>query len=169
MRTAALLAAKANDALMESCVRLDDVLDDVSLSAGAAAREMNDLRNAVGEAALADSRLVSEMNDLRTAVAENTIAVNTLAGRVNDLRSSFVTAALAAAALGKASDAAGGRAAVAGAGMRLFGTGIRVGATAIHAMVSGFIEFLAVAIPAAIAAGRGLPRGLRAPAGCTST
>ena len=153
MRTAALAAAAANKRLAESCVQLDDVLDDVGISAGAAASRLNDLRNAVGETAMADSRLVSEMNDLRTAVAENTIAINTLAGRVNDLRGSFITAAAAAALLGKTSDAAGGRAAAAGAGMRLFGTGIRVGATAIHAMVSGVVEFLAVAIPAAVAAG----------------
>ena len=38
------------------------------------------------------------------------------------------------------------------AGMRLWGTGIRVTATAMHGLVSGFIELAAVVIPATIAA-----------------
>jgi hypothetical protein len=174
MRTAALAAAAANDILVESCVRLDDVLDDVGISAGAAAREMNDLRNAVGETAAVDSRLAGEtndlrdalaesagaasalagrMNDLRDAVAENTGAVAALANRVNDLRDSFITAAAAAKLLGDRSALSGGEAAVAASRFRLLGTGIRLTGTAIHWLIAGTAEFLAVFIPATVAVG----------------
>jgi hypothetical protein len=153
MRTAALAAAAANARLVESCVELDDVLDDVGISAGAAASRLNDLRDASAQAAGADSRLAGELNDLRDALAENTAATQALSGRVNDLRDSFAQAALAAAALGKASDGSAARAVIAGSNFRLLGTGIRLTATAIHWLIAGTAEFLAVFVPATVAVG----------------
>ena len=283
MRTAALLAAKANDELAESIVRVDDVMADLAGPAAAAAGRINDVRNAAAGAAGADESLAREseaaghamadaaigaeamahgadiagdavgelggdfemmsrfalearerlnnasaaidamgaqskaaaigINDLRDAAAEAAAAVASLerhitaaslaaseaaigarpameawqesiasasktaafaeeqidamaraldvaaaSGRIdasamNDLRNATLGAAFASAALKNEQRDIAAPAAAAAASWRLLGTGIRVGATAIHAMVSGFIEFLAVAIPAAIAAG----------------
>jgi hypothetical protein len=181
MRDAAAAAAAANDLLVESVVRLDDVLDDAGVSAGAAADALNDMRDAGTTAGGAARVLAGEANDLRDALAGAGLATTSLNLRFGSLagKAGLLTGALGgldaeldkkraalgavafdAAALALAMGALRDRTAVSGAAAaatatsyRLLGTGIRLTGTAIHWLIAGFAELAAVVIPAAVAAG----------------
>ena len=158
MRTAALAAAAANERLVESCVQLDGVLDDVAISAGAAANRLNDFRDAAATTAGADTALAHSLDAVRESVDANTMAVAVLSGRMNDLRDAMAGAALAAGLLAKANTGAAMTGLAAGAvnagnGFRLLGTGMRLTGTTLHWIIAGTMELLAVLIPATVAAG----------------
>ena len=79
MRTAALEAAKANDTLAESIVRLDDVMTDMAGPAAAAAGRINDVRNAAAGAAGADESLARESEAAGHAMAGAALGAEAMA------------------------------------------------------------------------------------------
>jgi hypothetical protein len=83
MRTAALEAAKANDTLAESIVRLDDVMTDMAGPAAAAAGRINDVRNAAAGAAGADESLARESEAAGHAMAGAALGAEAMAHETN--------------------------------------------------------------------------------------
>ena len=127
---------------------LDDVLDDLYISAGGAARELGNLRESMDEAgaagaAVLGSSLTSVDGKLDDLIGHAAAAV----AEIHDLR----TALLGVAAAGVAARA-GTDGAAASAGRAAFAFGRwGITANAIHWIIAGTAEFLAVALPAAIA------------------
>lgn len=90
--------------------------------------------------------LDARMDDAIAHITATTIATASL-------RDALRGTAGASAAAGTAASRSGAAARDAGESYRIWFTGVRVSATAMHALISGAIDFAAVLIPAAVAAG----------------
>ena len=200
LRTASATAATAEGVLGRATVGLDDVLDDLMISAGAAQREVTQLREALDQAGTAASTVatagltdfdgklddlvmlstvaVSELHDLRDALigvaaASKVAAAATadsggaivdqwtrVAVGVDKLNPAFADASRSATGLGQALNQIGPDSNIAEAGLDRAGAAAvrtygRFGLTAnaIHWIISGSMELLAVLVPATVAAG----------------
>jgi len=176
---AALEAAAANDNLINSIHDVDAMLEDAAATARLSASGLNDFRDAAATTGAALDGVANRVNDMRDAMVSADAAVTSMNTRLGDLAAKSVYTMMALAALddeldkkkaalaGAGLDAAalalalkglqvaskdsGDGAARSAAGFRLWGTGIRLTGTAIHWLVAGTAEFLAVAIPATVA------------------
>ena len=146
LRTAFGLAGGAADAAKNQIGRL-------GLAAEAAGGGFASANDAISSMSYRLTRLNAKTTD---TVAHLILLDGELDKKVAAFTGTAAGAAALAAMMGvlnARTTAVAGTAVAANTGIRLWGTGIRLTTTAVHAMVSGVIEFLAVAIPATVAAG----------------
>lgn len=175
MAAGAAEAAAADARLAEEEASVAAAAEAGAVAVEAAASADRDLAASAAEAVAALQAMRGLLADIRgslnamaaDAVADSAMiaaAVNRVTDAVNGLAAdSAIDSAVVIAALNRIGDAVTGTAAksaaagaAAAAGFRLWGTGIRLTGTALHWIVAGTFEFLAVAIPALVALGAGM-------------
>lgn len=120
------------------------------LAAGLGAAHMGD---EFGGTAGSAGVLTGALKVLDAELDAKKVAFATTSAAAGVLTASLLAQSAASARASATTSAAAGAANAAGASYRIWGTGMQVGQLALHGIISGLVEFLAVAIPATVAAG----------------
>ena len=151
------IAADDAAALVDALAgRMNDVRDaagGMGTSAEAAASRLNDLRGSAETLAGADAALIEATVRVDDALDDQMISAGAAASRLNDLRDAVGGEALAAGAAALANKANADAMNDSGNKARSAFRWFNLSSTAIHWIISGSAELLAVLIPATVAAG----------------
>jgi hypothetical protein len=150
-------ASAAHDAT-ESIAALQASLDSLhgrTIDVGVDVSGARAAASAVDDFAAAEAILAHELPDISADLIMQTALLGEIRDHLLETAGAVTIYNNALGDSGARAAAAGAGAAAAAAGFRLFGTGVRVTTTALHWIIAGAAEFLAVAVPALIAFGAG--------------
>ena len=169
LRDALALTEGAADAAARAVAGAGLVITVAAASAGELNDRLNDIAGSAGDARTALMRtttavggLTRSLGNLDIRIPEVIVSLVALDDELDKKVAAFTGTAAGAAALSAMMTILSARAtataastAAAGRGIRIWGTGIRLTGAAIHWLIAGTSEFLAVAIPALIAGAAG--------------
>lgn len=163
MAAEASKAAEAQAKLFAALKATQELMDSMSAGAAQAAAAEGSLAGAeanvasgAAEAAAAQNAMADATSAAARAASEAAFAESAVAFADSEAARAALMLAVAQKALTESSDGAAAGAGRAAAGFRMWGFGLALTRNALHWVVAGAAEFLAVAIPAAIALAAGL-------------
>lgn len=153
MAAGAAEAAAAEETLASAEESVGKAAAAAGAGTAAAASAERDLAASAGAAAAAENAVADATAAAARAASEAAFAESAVAFADAEAARAALELAVAQKALAESSDGAGAAATRAAIGFRLWGFGLGLTRNALHWVVAGSAEFLAVAIPAFVAAG----------------